>query len=156
MKKPSSVLFMCSENSIRSPIAQGIMSEFMRHDIYSDSAGVIKGEINGFAIAIMEEIGIDISGHRPKSFAELDDTSFDLIIAFSKEAFDLAKDFAKTNATEVEFVPIPDISHIEGNRDLIMEEFRKIRNLIYNFIATRFDWANKDNGAKNLNYLSAT
>jgi protein-tyrosine-phosphatase len=77
---PGAVLFACTKNSIRSPIAEGLLKHLMGHRIYVDSAGAREGEIDPFAVAVMDEIGIDISRHKSKTFDQLEDDSFDLII----------------------------------------------------------------------------
>ena len=70
---PSAVLFACNMNSIRSPMAESILKFLQGHQIYVDSVGVRGGEIDGFAIAAMDEIGIDLTRHRHKTFDDLED-----------------------------------------------------------------------------------
>ena len=77
---PSAVLFACSENSIRSPMAEGILKFLHGHRVYVDSVGVRKREINGFVVTVMEEIGVDMSLHKSKTFSDLEDLSYDLVI----------------------------------------------------------------------------
>jgi len=90
---PSAVLFACSMNSIRSPMAEGILKFLHRDRIYVDSVGVRKIEINGYCITVMDEIGIDISQHKPKSFDDLEDSYFDLVIPLSPVAQHKAVEF---------------------------------------------------------------
>ena len=78
---PSAVLFACTMNSVRSPMAEGILKFLHGTRIYVDSAGVRASEVDGFAIAVMDEIGIDIASHKPKAFEALEDSYFDLIIS---------------------------------------------------------------------------
>ena len=73
MDRPGAVLFACTENALRSPMAEGIAKFLVGHGIFIDSVGVRKGELDPFAVAVMDEIGIDISGHRAKSFDDLTD-----------------------------------------------------------------------------------
>ena len=86
---PSSVLFCCDHNAVRSPMAEGMMKKFYGHETYVQSAGVYNDmEIDGFSIAVCEELGIELSRHRSRSFEEMqewgDDLSgFDLVIALS-------------------------------------------------------------------------
>ena len=68
---PSAVLFACTQNAVRSPMASGLMGHFYGHKIFVTSAGVIPQELDPFAVAALEEIGIDISSHEPRSFDEL-------------------------------------------------------------------------------------
>ena len=77
---PGAVLFACSRNAVRSPMAAAILKHLAGRRIYVDSAGVRAGEPDPFAIAVMEELGIDLASHRPAALTDLHDTSFDLIV----------------------------------------------------------------------------
>lgn len=114
---PSAVLFACTENSIRSPMAEGILKYYQGHRIYVDSVGVRKSEVNGFAVAVMEEIGIDIGGHKSKTFGDLEDTSFDCVISLSPEAQHSAVELTRFMSCEVFFWNTFDPSIIHGSRD---------------------------------------
>ena len=83
---PSSVLFACTFNSIRSPMAEAMMRHLHGRRIYVDSVGVREADLDPFAVAVMDEIGIDIRSTSAKTFDELEDTSFDLVISLSPEA----------------------------------------------------------------------
>ena len=83
---PSAVLFACNMNSIRSPMAEGILKFLHGGSIYVDSVGVRKTEINGFCVTVMDEIGIDMSQHNSKSFDDLEDSYFDLVVPMSPGA----------------------------------------------------------------------
>ena len=100
---PSAVLFACSMNSIRSPMAEGILKFLHGDRIYVDSVGVRKIEINGYCISVMDEIGIDISRHNAKSFDDLKDSYFDLVIPLSPEAQHKAMEMTRVMACEVDF-----------------------------------------------------
>ena len=95
---PGAVLFCCTMNSVRSPMAEGILKQLIGTKIYVDSAGVREGEVDGFAVAVMKEIGIDISKHHAKTFDDLEDSSFDLIISLSPEAQHSAVEMTRTMA----------------------------------------------------------
>ena len=116
-KLPSSVLFACSMNSVRSPMAEGIMKQLFPFRVYTQSAGVHEGELDGFAVAVMEEAGADISGHVPKTFEEIHDTSFDLIVSLSPEAHHHALELAHTMDIDVEYWPTQDPTMEMGTRD---------------------------------------
>ncbi len=92
---PGSVLFCCTLNALRSPMAEAILKHLHGRHIYVDSAGVRPGPIDEFAVAIMDELGIDITRHRAKSFEDLEDGSFDLIISLSPEAQHRAVDMTR-------------------------------------------------------------
>ncbi|WP_455372362.1 arsenate reductase ArsC [Limibacillus halophilus] len=135
---PGAVLFACTKNSIRSPIAEGLLKHLMGHRIYVDSAGAREGEIDPFAVAVMDEIGIDISRHKSKTFDQLEDDSFDLIISLSPEAQHKAVDQTRTMACEVEFWNTLDPSIVEGNREQRMEAYRQVRDQLMKRIKERF------------------
>lgn len=96
MEMPTSVLFACTHNSIRSPMSESITKSLYGHMIYVDSVGVRAGAVDGFVIEIMDEIGIDVSAHVSKTFDDLEDSSFDLIISLSPEAQHKAVDMTRT------------------------------------------------------------
>ena len=125
---PDAVLFACTQNSVRSPMAEGLLKHFLGHRVYVDSCGVRAGEVDGFAIAVMEEIGIDISRHRSKSFDDLEDTSFDLILSLSPEAQHSAVELTRTMACDVEFWNTFDPTMVEGSRETKLEAYRKVRD----------------------------
>ncbi len=125
---PSAVLFACSMNSVRSPMAEGIMKYLHGHEVYVDSVGVHKGEIDGFAIAVMEEIGIDIGKHKSKTFDDLEDASYDVVISLSPEAQHKAVEMTRVMACEVEFWNTFDPTVVEGNREARLDAYRKIRD----------------------------
>ncbi|HJO72946.1 MAG TPA: arsenate reductase ArsC [Rhodospirillales bacterium] len=135
---PSAVLFACSENSIRSPMAEGILKFLHGHRVYVDSAGVRKREIDGFVVAVMEEIGIDMGQHKTKTFSELEDLSYDLVISLSPEAQHQAVELTRVMACEMEFWPIFDPSIVEGGRETRLEAYRQVRDDLMRRIKERF------------------
>lgn len=139
--KPGAVLFACTMNSIRSPMAEAILKHFHGHDIFVDSVGVRTRELDGFAIAVMEEIGIDISRHNPKTFDDLEDSSFDLVISLSPEAQHKAVDLTRYMACEVDFWHTFDPSVVEGSREDRLQAYRKVRDELIERIKERFPLA---------------
>ena len=135
---PASVLFCCSRNAVRSAMAEALAKHLYRHRIYIDSVGVQTGETDTFAVATREELGIDISRHRPKSFDELEDTSFELVITLSPEAHHRAMEMTRTNAFEVEYWPTRDPTATEGNRETVLAAFRAVRDDLFGRIRERF------------------
>lgn len=136
--RPGSVLFCCTQNAIRSPMAEGILKYLHGKNIFVDSVGVRAGEIDGFVIAVMDEIGIDMSKHKTKTFDDLEDTSFDLIISLSPEAQHKAVEMTRTMACDVEFWPTMDPSVIEGSREDRLEAYRDVRDKLMARIRARF------------------
>ncbi|HEY3147477.1 MAG TPA: arsenate reductase ArsC [Dongiaceae bacterium] len=136
--QPGSVLFCCTHNSIRSPMAEGILKYLHGKRIFVDSVGVRASEIDGFVVAVMDEIGIDLSKHRSKTFDDLEDTSFDLIISLSPEAQHSAVEMTRTMAADVEFWPTMDPSVVEGSREEQLDAYRDVRDKLMARIRERF------------------
>ena len=135
---PGAVLFSCTHNSVRSPMAEGLLKYLLGHRIYVDSAGLRGQEVAPFVVAIMDEIGIDLSRHRPKTFDELEDTSYDLIITLSPEAQHRALELTRTMACEVEYWPTFDPSIIEGSRETFLAAYRDVRDKLQRRIEQHF------------------
>lgn len=139
--KPSAVLFACTMNSIRSPMAEAIMKHFHGREVFVDSVGVRTRDLEGFAVEVMAEIGIDISHHTPKTFDDLEDSSFDLVISLSPEAQHKAVDLTRYMACEVEFWHTFDPSVVEGSREMRLEAYRQVRDELVRRIKERFPLA---------------
>jgi protein-tyrosine phosphatase len=135
---PGAILFACSHNSLRSPMAEGIMKHLHGRRIFVDSVGVRPGELDPFAAEVMEELGISIENHRAKSFDDLEDGSFDVIITLSPEAQHSAVEMTRTMACEVEFWHTFDPSIVEGNREARLEAYRQVRDQLMKRIMGRF------------------
>ncbi|MCG8354189.1 MAG: arsenate reductase ArsC [Kiloniellales bacterium] len=135
---PGAVLFSCSMNAVRSPMAEALLKHLLGHRIYVDSVGVRRGVTDGFAIEVMDEIGLDISKHRPKTFEDLEDTSFDLIVSLSPEAQHQAVELTRTMACEVEFWNTFDPTLAEGNRETRLAAYRQVRDFLRRRIEARF------------------
>jgi protein-tyrosine-phosphatase len=135
---PGSVLFCCTLNALRSPMAEGLFKHLHNRRVFVDSVGVRAGELDSFAVAVMDEIGIDISRHRAKSFDNLEDTSFDLIVSLSPEAHHRALEMTRTMACEVELWNTFDPSIIEGGREVRLDAYRGVRDALMRRIRDRF------------------
>ena len=135
---PGAVLFCCTMNAVRSVMAEALMKRLFGHAVYIDSVGVRPGDVNSIAVAIMDEIGIDITRHRSKSFNDLDDDSFDLIISLSPESHHSAVEMTRTMACEVEFWNTFDPTYVVGNRVVRLEAFRQVRDNLMMRIKNRF------------------
>lgn len=138
--RPQAVLFVCAHNQIRSPMASAI-TRYMFKSLYVASAGVKKGEIDPFAAAVMEEIGIDLSRHRPKTLDELEEyegLNFDVVISLSPEAHHRALDLTRTLAFEEEYWPVQDPSLTEGSREQRLDAYRAVRDDLMKRIRARF------------------
>jgi protein-tyrosine-phosphatase len=135
---PNSILFACTQNVIRSPLAAAIMKHLYGHRVYVASAGVKAGEADPFIGVVLDEIGIDLGKHRPHCFADLEDSSFDLAISLSPEAHHWALELTRTMAIGAEYWPTPDPSATAGNREQILDSYRDVRDGLARRIKTRF------------------
>ncbi len=138
MALPASVLFMCSTNSVRSPIAEALMKHFHGHRVFVASAGVRAREIDPFVVAIMAERGLDLARHRARTLEDLADTSFDLVITLTPEAHHQALELTRTLSVEVEYWPTFDPTAIEGSREMRLEAYRSVRDHLEQRLWERF------------------
>ena len=139
--RPQAVLFACGLNSVRSPMAAGIFRELFGKTMYVGSAGVQRGELDPFAVAAMEEIGIDISRHKPHTFEQLEELeglNFDLIVTLSPPAHHKALELTRTLAAEVEYWPTHDATAAEGSREQRLDAYREVRDELMARIRERF------------------
>jgi protein-tyrosine-phosphatase len=135
---PSSVLFACSENSVRSPMAEALAKRLYGQTSYFDSVGVRASDVDAFAAAALEELGIDVHRHHAKTFEDVDASSFDLIVTLTPEAHHRALEFTRGTAAEVEYWPIPDPSAAEGSREIQLDAYRRARDMILARLKSRF------------------
>ncbi|MGH6842378.1 MAG: low molecular weight phosphatase family protein [Methylocella sp.] len=126
--RPQAVLFVCTRNTVRSPMAEALGRHYFGRQAYFASAGVRRGESDPFAVAAMEEIGIDITRHRPHTFEDLEDAFFDVIATLSPEAHHKALEFTRTLSTDVVYWPTLDPTAIEGSREHILDAYRSVRD----------------------------
>ena len=139
--RPHAVLFACGLNAVRSPMAAGLFHRLFGKSVYVGSAGVLKGELDPFAVAVLQEIGIDISRHKPMTFEELDELeglSFDLIVTLSPPAHHKALELTHSIAADVEYWPTVDPTGIEGNREQRLDAYREVRDQLMAHIRERF------------------
>lgn len=143
-KIPASVLFCCDHNAIRSPMAEGMMKQFHGRKAYVQSAGVKNDlEIDGFAVAVCDEIGIELSNHRSRSFEEMQDWGddlggFDLIVALSPASQRVALEMTRLYHLEVEYWPIMDPTGLAEGREARLALYRQTRDQIKAKILERF------------------
>ena len=141
VRAPQAVLFACGLNSVRSPMAASLLQRMFPQALYVKSAGARKGELDPFAVAVMAELGQDISGHKPTTFEELEDwegLNFDLIITLSPEAHHRALELTRTHAAEVEYWPTHDPTDAEGNREQKLQAYREVCDTLSMRIRKRF------------------
>jgi protein-tyrosine-phosphatase len=135
---PGAVLFACSHNAIRSPMAEAIMKHFYGHKVFVQSAGVRAGEPDPFIAEVLDEIGIELKKHKPRSFEDIEDTSFDVAISLSPEAHHKALELTRTMAMTAEYWPTFDPSATAGSREQILDAYRAVRDTLMRRIRERF------------------
>jgi len=121
-------------------MAAAILKHLVGQRIYVQSAGVRAGELDPFMVAVMDEIGIDVSRHAPTTIDDLNDTSFDLIITLSPEAHHQALELTRTMAVDVEYWPTMDATAMlgQGNREQVLATYRDVRDRLFRRIKERF------------------
>ncbi|HEY8572818.1 low molecular weight phosphatase family protein [Phenylobacterium sp.] len=144
---PGAVLFACNLNRVRSPMAEALLKRLAGDQIFVDSCGtriaqpeVDEGEaaVDPFAEAVMAELGCDLSGHNAKTFDDLEDSSFDLVISLTPEAQHRAVELARGRAVDIEYWPTFDPTLTEGSREARLAAYREVRDALAARIAARF------------------
>ncbi len=139
--RPQSVLFMCGQNVVRSVMAAALTRHLFGKSVYVGSAGVVAGEPDPFVTAVMDEMGLDVSKHRPQSLEELEEyegLGFDLVISLAPSAHHRALELTRTNALDVEYWPTADPTREGGNREQRLEAYRAVRDELEQQILARF------------------
>ena len=135
---PQSILFACTLNAVRSPMAEALARKALGPRVYVASAGLRKTEVDAFAAFVMRELDIDISEHQSQSLVDVDVAAFDLVVALSPEAEAFAREATRLSATAVEYWQVPDLSGAGETRNQRLEAFRSVRTLLGERIRERF------------------
>ena len=146
---PGAVLFACNYNRVRSPMAEALFKLMLGRDVFVDSCGLqhapAEADDSGDAIQadpfvglVMAELGYEIIHHRTKTFDELEDASFDLVISLTPESQHRAVELARGRAAEIEYWPTFDPTLVEGSRDVRLAAYRQVRDDLARKIAERF------------------
>ncbi len=146
--EPAAVLFACNLNFVRSPMATALLRHLAGNRIFVDSCGLRRmpppdedepeEHVDPFAAAVMAEIDCDLSTHRAKTFDELEDSSFDLVISLTPEAQHRAVELTRGRAAEIEYWPTLDPTLTEGSREARLAAYREVRDTLAARIAARF------------------
>jgi len=145
--RPTSVLFCCDHNAVRSPMAEGILKQQFGRSIYVQSVGVRHDqEIDGFAIQVCSEVGVELARHRSRSFEEMSEwgdnlDAFDLIVALSPASLRHAHELTRNSAVEVLYWPIMDPTGLAEGREERLEHYRTARDQILKHIEELFGTA---------------
>ena len=144
---PAAVLFACTLNRVRSPMAAALMRQRYGRSTFVDSCGLKPAdEVDPFSAAVMDELGLDIARHAPKGFDELEDTSFDLVVSLSPEAHHRALEWARHLACDVEYWPTFDPAIADGSREQRLAAYRQVRDRLDARILDRFGRASTFGG----------
>lgn len=141
---PGSVLFCCDHNAVRSPMAEAIMKKLYGTDTYVQSVGVMNDmEIDGFSVAVCQEMDVELARHRSRSFDEMENwgddlSSFDIVIALSPASQRRALELTRFYHLEVEYWPILDPTGLGETRDAKLVSYREARDQIKNRLIARF------------------
>ena len=146
---PNAVLFACNFNQVRSPMAEALLKRVVGNMVFVDSCGLKAPVVDDddeygpagadpFAQAVMAELGCDLAPHRAKTFGELEDSSFDLVVSLTPEAQHSAVELARGRAVEIEYWPTLDPTLTEGSREVRMAAYRQVRDALARRIAERF------------------
>lgn len=134
------MLFACQMNAVRSPMAAALLRQ-MFPSLRVASVGVAPGELDPFAVKVMEEAGIDISRHRPidfENYEDLEGLDFDLIVTLSPGAHHKAISLSHRIPAKIEYWPTPDPTATEGNREQRLGAYRAVRDELTTRIKERF------------------
>lgn len=126
---PSAVLFACNANAVRSPMAAALFREAHGRRAFVESVGIEPGEPDPFVAVVLDEVGIaGIDAHQPKSFDDLVDGNFEVIVALTERARARAEEFTRTVHCDVLFWPTEDPQEAEGNREARLDAYRRVRD----------------------------
>ena len=128
MQEKQRVLILCTGNSARSQMAEGLLRDIAGDRFEVESAGTIATFVRPQAIAAMAEVGIDISGHRSKSLNEFLDTPFDYVITVCDNANETCPVFPGP-AKRIHW-SFDDPADSRGSENEKLEVFRRVRDEI--------------------------
>ena len=124
------VLFVCAENACRSQMAEGIARHLHGDLVEAYSAGSRPTSVNPLALKVMDEIGIDISGHGSKSLAEFVEENFDYVITLCGSQADGTCPIFPGEAKERLHWELPDPAQAQGREEEVLPVFRQVRDQI--------------------------
>ena len=143
---PGAVLFACNLNRVRSPMAAALMRLHFGQAVFVDSCGLhahsapdgLGDGVDPFAAAVMDELGVDLTKHRPKSFDDLEDSSFDVVVSLTPEAHHRAGELARARSVDIIYWPTMDPTLVMGQRDQMLQAYRDVRDTLQARIRERF------------------
>ena len=139
LEKPGAILFMCGWNVIRAPMAEVIAKRLLPPDVYIQSAGVRAGERDPFVDAVLDEVGLSLARHHPRTMEDLEDDFFDLIITLTPEAHHAALELTRSQAVTVVYWPTMDPTAATGTREQVLSAYREVREHLWKRIDEHFE-----------------
>jgi len=130
------ILFLCTANSCRSQMAEGLINNFLGNKITAFSAGTNATNVNPTAIEVMQEIGIDISKHQSKNLTAFDGQSFDYVITLCGDANETCPLYI--GGTKKIHIGFDDPAKATGTKEEVLHEFRRVRDDIKERLAAFF------------------
>lgn len=127
------ILFLCTANSCRSQMAEGWARALKSGEIKAHSAGTAPTTVNPLAAEVMGEAGVDLSGHRSKDLREYLGQEFDYVVTLCGDAHETCPVFP--GARRMVHHGFPDPAKVAGGREEVLAEFRRVRDLIKEFVA---------------------
>jgi arsenate reductase len=134
-KQKKRVLFICSHNSCRSQIAEGLLNALYGNSYVAYSAGIITTNVNPYAVEVMKEIGIDLSKHYSKSIEEFKDEKFDVVVTVCDSAKEACPFFPGKKIIHKSF---KDPANFSGSLNETLRRFRSTRDHIKIWIQETF------------------
>jgi protein-tyrosine-phosphatase len=122
-------------------MAAGLMRRLFGAGVFVDSCGLrpdSSREPDPFVVAAMDEVGVDLTCHHAKTFDDLEDGSFDVVISLTPEAHHRATEMARRRAVDILYWPTPDPTWVSGSRGLVMDAYRDLRERLEGRILERF------------------
>ncbi|KZL18961.1 Protein ArsC [Pseudovibrio axinellae] len=120
-------------------MAEGLINLLYPKQVYTRSCGVFAGERDPFVDSVMDEVGMDITDHQPKTFEDLAEDGFDLMVTLAPEAHHMALELTRTQSVDVEYWPTIDPTVATGSRSQIMDAYRAVRDTLKRKIEQRMD-----------------
>jgi len=135
---PASVLYVCTMNRVRSPMAAGLTRKLYGEAFPAESSGLVASEeVDPMAAAVMQEVGVDLFDHRPRPMEGVHPAGFNVIVALSPDAWSAVQTLA-AEGIEVDYWPVFNPTLEEGAREQRLEAYRQTRRELEARITARF------------------
>ena len=135
IKDKQRVLFLCTHNSVRSQMAEGLLRSLYAEQYEVYSAGVTPFKVHSLAVETMGEIGIDISQHTSKSIEKFRDMTFDIVVTVCDNARETCPFFPGKKVLHQGF---DDPGLVQGSKEQQLQAFRTVRDQITSWIKHTF------------------